>query len=84
MAQKDQELILKRAPHVDLIVGTGQLAQLPELVAEVEAGRGRQIAVSLGRADAVAARGRGRASRATTRCATRRCGRTRSRRTSAS
>jgi tRNA-2-methylthio-N6-dimethylallyladenosine synthase len=52
MAQKDQELILKRAPHVDLIVGTGQLAQIPKLVEEVQEGRGRQVAVSLGRADA--------------------------------
>ena len=25
MAQKDQELIFNRAPHVDLVVGTGQL-----------------------------------------------------------
>ena len=32
MAQKDQELIRKRAPHVDLVVGTGQLARVPELV----------------------------------------------------
>src|SRR5262249_15696524 len=30
MAQKDQELIKKRAPHVDIICGTGQLARLPE------------------------------------------------------
>ena len=29
MAQKDQELILRRAPHVDIVCGTGQLAQLP-------------------------------------------------------
>ena len=29
MAQKDQELIRKRAPHVDIVCGTGQLAQLP-------------------------------------------------------
>src|SRR5690242_13995575 len=33
MAQKDQELIFKRAPHVDLVVGTGQLAQIPDLIA---------------------------------------------------
>src|SRR5688572_7287245 len=32
MAQKDQDLIRKRAPHVDIICGTGQLAQLPTLV----------------------------------------------------
>ena len=35
MAQKDQESILRRAPHVDIICGTGQLAQLPELIAAV-------------------------------------------------
>src|SRR3954451_4690703 len=34
MAQKDQELILKRAPHVDIVCGTGQLAQLPQLIDE--------------------------------------------------
>ena len=28
MAQKDQELIRKRAPYVDLVVGTGQLARI--------------------------------------------------------
>src|SRR5271163_436512 len=32
MAQKDQELIKKRAPFVDIICGTGQLARLPELI----------------------------------------------------
>jgi tRNA-2-methylthio-N6-dimethylallyladenosine synthase len=52
MAQKDQELIFKRAPHVDIICGTGQLAQLPQLIAEVEADRTRKMAVSLGRAEA--------------------------------
>src|SRR5919201_1465073 len=31
MAQKDRELIRRRAPHVDIICGTGQLARLPEL-----------------------------------------------------
>src|SRR3984893_17757875 len=35
MAQKDQELIRRRAPHVDIICGTGQLARLPELIAAV-------------------------------------------------
>src|SRR5437764_8191587 len=39
MAQKDQELIRKRAPHVDLVVGTGQLARVPELVEKVKATR---------------------------------------------
>src|SRR5438874_10387187 len=36
MAQKDQEQVRRRAPHVDIICGTGQLAQLPELIAAVE------------------------------------------------
>ncbi|MBM3983019.1 MAG: tRNA (N6-isopentenyl adenosine(37)-C2)-methylthiotransferase MiaB [Planctomycetes bacterium] len=52
MAQKDQELIRKRAPYVDMIVGTGQLAAVPELVAKVRATREPQLAVSLGRSDA--------------------------------
>src|SRR6266550_9254048 len=51
MAQKDQDLIRKRAPFVDIICGTGQLGQLPQLIAEVQGGAGPQMAVSLGRAD---------------------------------
>ena len=49
MAQKDQELIRKRAPYVDLIVGTGQLAKIPELVRQAQATGELQIAVSLDR-----------------------------------
>jgi tRNA-2-methylthio-N6-dimethylallyladenosine synthase len=52
MAQKDQELILKRAPHVDIVCGTGQLAQLPKLIEEVRQTRKPQFALSLGRAEA--------------------------------
>src|SRR5215207_9800625 len=52
MAQKDQEAIRKRAPYVDMIVGTGQLAEVPQLVEKVKATREPQLAVSLGRADA--------------------------------
>src|SRR6266576_4244081 len=51
MAQKDQELIRKRAPHVDIICGTGQLARLPELIEEVQATGTLQIAVSLDRTE---------------------------------
>src|SRR5215510_979997 len=47
MAQKDQELIKKRAPHVDLICGTGQLARLPEMLREVERTGKLQTAFSL-------------------------------------
>src|SRR5215208_2941462 len=52
MAQKDQELIRKRAPYVDMVVGTGQLARVPELVEAVKRTRQPQYALSLGRADA--------------------------------
>ncbi len=50
MAQKDQGQILRRAPHVDLVVGPGQLGRLPALLAAVAAGEGPRIEVSLDRA----------------------------------
>ena len=49
MAQKDQGLIFKRAPHVDLVVGPGQLGRLPALLDEVAAGGGPRLEVSLDR-----------------------------------
>jgi tRNA-2-methylthio-N6-dimethylallyladenosine synthase len=49
MAQKDQELVFRRAPYVDLVVGPGQLARIPDLLDDVAAGKGPQMAVSLGR-----------------------------------
>jgi tRNA-2-methylthio-N6-dimethylallyladenosine synthase len=52
MAQKDQDLILRRAPHVDIICGTGQLARLPELIAEVAQTGQPQLALSLDRKEA--------------------------------
>src|SRR5262249_22955194 len=52
MAQKDQELILRRAPHVDIICGTGQLARLPELIEQARASGEVQMAVSLDRKEA--------------------------------
>ncbi len=51
MAQKDQELIFQKAPHVDLVVGTGQLAEVPRLVDEARKTRKREVAVSLDRRD---------------------------------
>ncbi|MEZ6132023.1 MAG: tRNA (N6-isopentenyl adenosine(37)-C2)-methylthiotransferase MiaB [Planctomycetaceae bacterium] len=53
MAQKDQDLIFQRAPHVDIVVGTGQLAEIPRLIQETRsaAQRIQQKAVSLGRRD---------------------------------
>src|SRR5205823_11661877 len=52
MAQKDQELVLRRAPHVDIVCGTGQLARLPELIDAVQQSGERQLALSLDRAEA--------------------------------
>src|SRR3954463_1098319 len=52
MAQKDQELIRKRAPYVDMIVGRGPLAEVRALGKKVKPTREPQLAVSLGRADA--------------------------------
>src|SRR5881397_2433556 len=51
MAQKDQELIRKRAPHVDIICGTGQLAKLPRLIEEARATGQLQMALSLDRTE---------------------------------
>src|SRR5581483_3511317 len=52
MAQKDQELVRRRAPHVDIVCGTGQLARLPELIAEVQRTGRPQTAFSLARNEA--------------------------------
>lgn len=53
MAQKDQDLIFQKAPHVDLVVGTGQLAEIPRMIRETRNAteRVQQKAVSLGRRD---------------------------------
>jgi tRNA-2-methylthio-N6-dimethylallyladenosine synthase len=51
MAQKDQDLIFQKAPHVDLVVGTGQLAEIPGLIRRSRESetRERLKALSLGR-----------------------------------
>jgi tRNA-2-methylthio-N6-dimethylallyladenosine synthase len=51
MAQKDQEQIFRRAPHVDVVVGPGQLAKVGELVERSRLEKTRQIAVSRARSD---------------------------------
>jgi tRNA-2-methylthio-N6-dimethylallyladenosine synthase len=51
MAQKDQEQIFRRAPHVDVVVGPGQLAKVGELVERSREEKTRQIAVSRARSD---------------------------------
>lgn len=51
MAQKDQTLVRKRAPHVDIVCGPGQLARLPELIDAVRTTGTPQLAVSLDRTE---------------------------------
>jgi len=51
MAQKDQETVLRRAPHVDLVVGPGQLAKLPELLESQQTSPADRIVVSRARND---------------------------------
>ncbi len=49
MAQKDQGKILKRAPHVDVVIGPGQLGRVSELLDAAKAAGKPQMAVSLPR-----------------------------------
>ena len=49
MAQKDRWVIFRRAPHVDVVVGPGQLDRLPDLVEAASMGEGPQMAVSIDR-----------------------------------
>jgi tRNA-2-methylthio-N6-dimethylallyladenosine synthase len=51
MAQKDKDSIFQRAPHVDIVVGPGQLAKVPELAEKARAENVHQIAVSRARTD---------------------------------
>ena len=52
MAQKDQKLIFARAPHVDIVVGTGQLAEIPRMIDAARDNREHALAVSLDRKQA--------------------------------
>ncbi len=74
MAQKDQQMIFDRAPYVDLVVGPGQLHQIPTLISQIASGSGPRMEVSLDRA-AGSRSEVDAASRATIRCATSRCAR---------
>ena len=51
MAQKDQQKIFRRAPYVDLIVGPGQLQQVPDLIEQARQGEHHLVAVSRDRQD---------------------------------
>lgn len=54
MAQKDQKLVFERAPYVDLVVGPGQLHQIPDLLDQIRERGGQHLAVSLGRKEGTA------------------------------
>jgi tRNA-2-methylthio-N6-dimethylallyladenosine synthase len=45
MAQKDRDKLFKRAPHIDLVLGTHNLHQLGDIIAEIGQSRGRVLAV---------------------------------------
>jgi len=49
MAQKEPQSILRRAPHVDVVVGPGQLGQVAELMVRAKEEGKPQVAVSLPR-----------------------------------
>ena len=51
MAQKDQKLIFQRAPYVDIVVGPGQLKEIPGLIRKARQEGGQHTAVGLGRRD---------------------------------
>lgn len=49
MAQNHQKTVFERAPYVDLVVGPGQLHQIPDLLEKIKTGGGPQLEVSLDR-----------------------------------
>ena len=49
MAQNHQRVVFSRAPYVDLVVGPGQLHQVPDLIEKIAGGGGQQMEVSLDR-----------------------------------
>jgi len=51
MAQKDRDKIFRRAPHVDVVVGPGQLDRLSDLLARARAGEGPWLEVSKDRTE---------------------------------
>ena len=43
MAQNHQKSVFERAPYVDLVVGPGQLHQVPDLIERIASGEGKQL-----------------------------------------
>jgi tRNA-2-methylthio-N6-dimethylallyladenosine synthase len=52
MAQKDQEKVFARAPHVDLVCGPGALGDIPDMIEEIRRTRIPKASYSLGRKEA--------------------------------
>ena len=47
MAQKEGENLMRRAPHIDFVLGTGKVQELGRIVAEIEAERAPVVDVAL-------------------------------------
>lgn len=45
LAQKDKDKLFKRAPHIDLVLGTHNVHKLGEVIGEITGARGRVMAV---------------------------------------
>ncbi|MDR3591425.1 MAG: tRNA (N6-isopentenyl adenosine(37)-C2)-methylthiotransferase MiaB [Negativicutes bacterium] len=45
MAQKDRDKLFKKAPHIDLVMGTHNIHQLGDLLADIEKSRDKVLAV---------------------------------------
>jgi len=45
MAQKDRDKLFKKAPHIDLVIGTHNIHQLQDLLRDVDNSRGKVMAV---------------------------------------
>ena len=52
MAQKEGDALRSRAPHIDLIVGTANIASIPEMIADIRYARRRMTALDLPRSAA--------------------------------
>ena len=48
MAQKDGDALLKRAPHVDFVLGTNKVHELARVIREVQASNGHVVELSSG------------------------------------
>ena len=48
MAQKEGDALIKRAPHIDFVLGTNKVHELTRVVQEIQAERGHVVDVQLG------------------------------------